>query len=362
MKRIKIFILLSALLFMGGCYDRVPIEKLTLTAGSGYDVDNDFYVNSIEYLLFRGNKTIQKNVISSLGNTLYGNRNDRHLRIPKKTLISNVRIYLIGEQRARIGIKDLLDSYVRDYERSLTPVVAICKGKAEDILRLTPKSNITSSEALEGMIETSADAYFFNKKNKLKDILYMHYQEGRRMIIPYIEQEKDMVKISGLAVFDKDMLIRIIPINEALYVNLIRNHKGKSYLSNMTPIKNQYIDIYGTSKRKVKVSYVDNKIKYDIRVNIKGEIKLDTEHPEVALDKKDIEEVEKSFEQELEKNLKAIIKKAQEEYKIDVFDIEKFSYAKFGHNKLKTLNSSFEEAAIDVKVKVKLTSAGRLLK
>lgn len=361
MKRIKILTLLLVLLFMGGCYDRVPIEKLTLIAGIGYDVDNDLYLNSIEYLLFKGNRNIQRNVVSSLGNTLYENRNNGYLKISKKTLISNIRIYLIGEQRAQIGIKDLLDSYVRDYERRLTPIIAICNGKAEDILRLSPKSNITISEVLEGVIEASTDVYFFNNKNQLKDILYMYHQEGRRMIIPYLEQEKDMVKISGLAVFDKDALIRIIPINEGLYVNLLRNYKGKSYLSNMTPIKNQYINIYGTSRRKVKVSSVDNKIKYDISISIKGEIKLDTEHPEMALDKKDIEEVEKSFEQELEKNLKAIIKKAQEEYKIDVFDIEKFSYAKFGHNKLKTLNSSFEEAIIDVKVKVKLNSSGRLL-
>ena len=45
---------------------------------------------------------------------------------------------------------------------------------------------------------------------------------------------------------------------------------------------------------------------------------------------------------------------------MDIFDIEKFSYGKFKEKELKELNSSFKDAIVNVNVRVKVNSTGRL--
>ncbi|MEW8957145.1 hypothetical protein, partial [Clostridium sp.] len=201
MKKLKILIPLILMFSLSSCYDRDPIEKLTVVSGAGYDVIGTEYVNSIEYLIFKGNKVVNREVMNSSGETLYESRNRFSLKTSKEYLMGNIRIYVIGENRAREGIKDLIDVFIRDYERRLTPVLVLCEGSADKMLKLTPRSSTTMAEVLEGLLETSANSYFFNHKAQLKDIIYMYFQEGRRMIIPCLRQVEDRVEVSGLGVF-----------------------------------------------------------------------------------------------------------------------------------------------------------------
>ncbi|WP_027633797.1 Ger(x)C family spore germination protein [Clostridium hydrogeniformans] len=360
MKKIKILIPLILMFFLSSCYDRDPIEKLTLISGAGYDINETEYTNSIEYLIFKGNKVVNREVIKSTGETLYESKNRFLLKTSKENLIGNIRTYIIGEQRAREGIKDLIDVYIRDYDRRLTPILIVCEGSADNILRLMPKNSITMGEVIEGLLETSANSYFFNHKAELKDIIYMYFQEGRRMIIPYIRQVEDRVEVAGLGVFEEDKLVKVVPLKEAFYTNLLRNDKAVSYINQLPVTKNQYISLYGRSKRRVKVTKENDKIKYNIEVKIKGDIKVDSEHEKIDIDKASIKEIEEQFSRDLEANLNNIIYKYQKEDNMDIFDIEKFSHGKFKEKELKELNSSFKDAIVNVNVRVKVNSTGRL--
>ena len=314
MKKFKILIPLILMFFLSSCYDRDPIEKLTLVSGAGYDVIGTEYVNSIEYLIFKGNKVVNREVMNSSGETLYESRNRFSLKSSKEYLMGNIRIYVIGENRAREGIKDLIDVFIRDYERRLTPVLVLCEGSADKILKLTPRSSNTMAEVLEGLLETSANSYFFNHKAQLKDIIYMYFQEGRRMIIPCLRQVGDRIEVSGFGVFEDDKLVHIVALKEAFYANILRNDKAVSSISKIPVTKNEYVSLYSKSKRRVKVTKERDKLKYNIEVQIKGDIKIDSEHDKIDEPKLNVKEIEEQFSRDLEIGINNVIYRYQKEH------------------------------------------------
>ncbi|MEW8956842.1 Ger(x)C family spore germination C-terminal domain-containing protein, partial [Clostridium sp.] len=155
--------------------------------------------------------------------------------------------------------------------------------------------------------------------------------------------------------------VNIVPLKEAFYANILRNDKATSSISKIPVTKNEYVSLYSKSKRKVKVTKERDKIKYNIEVQMKGDIKIDSEHDKIDEPKLNVKEIEEQFSKDLETGINKVIYRYQKEHNIDIFDIERFSHAKFNEKELERLNSSFKDAIVDVKVKVKINSTGRLL-
>lgn len=354
------FIILISLI-TSGCYDRYPQEKLGIVVGMGYDLENDgimaMYKDTSETFTFRGQQQIQHEVVTGPGKSIYSTRDNLQSKFSRKWIIGSELIYLVGKERADYGINDLIDSMMRDVDRRRVASVAICRQPAEELFQLQPKGYSTMAEDIYGTLKFAWQESFFSKDINTSDALQMYHQEGREMVLPYLDIDKDRPKIAGLALFDADKMITTVDLGEAKLINLLRNSKTNGHLSVNFPGKNNYYEGYFRTKRKVKVSKEGDKLKYSIYITLRGDLKVNTVINK-AITKKEVKEIEKSFVKSIKKDLEGEAKKIQQEYGVDWLDLTKYAVAKYGRLSTYSSDEMFKNAQIDVNVNVKIDSIG----
>ncbi|WP_163193076.1 Ger(x)C family spore germination protein [Clostridium thermarum] len=362
MKFLKLLTVILYIMLLTGCYKKAPIDTTSVLSGVGNDVvDNTILSATYEFLVFKGQNEVSKSAITEEGRSIFDIYNKRLLEIKKSLITGTTRLLLIGEDRAKLGIQDIIDVYLRDQDRNLNTTIAVCKGKAKDLLNMEPNEDSTVSEEIEDLIDTSFETNFTQWDVNIKDLFNMRFQAGRRIMIPYIEKYKDIVKLTSIAVFENDKMVLVIPEDDVKYINLLRNYTSIGYLTFKSDTPFSSTDILCKSKRKV-TAYINNdKITYDIKINIKATLKELDENVFKKLDKKTIDTIQTLYSEELEAKLKDIIKKYQGDFNIDVFDIEKYALAKLGEDKETFVKNKFNSAKINVNVNITIKNIGRLI-
>ncbi|SKA78607.1 germination protein, Ger(x)C family [Caloramator quimbayensis] len=363
MKHFKVFFVIIPLILLSGCYNKVPIERTSVVSGAGHDIiDNKILSGTLEFLIFSDNNKISKDVSIQTGKSVFDMYNKRLLLTKKTYLTGTLKTLLISEDRAKFGISDIIDTFLRDQDRNLNTTVAICKGKASDILNMKPLESTSMSEEIEGLIKSSYETNFTQRDTNIKDLYNMRFQEGRRIMLPYIEKYEDTIKLSSIAVFEGDKMIFKIPEEDVKYVNMLRNENSLGYLNFKGKSTLESFDIISKNKRKVKVNIEDDNITYDIKLNLNSLIKEDSLSEIEELDKKTIENIQQKYSEELKTKLENIIQKYQREYGVDVFDIQKYAVAKLGKDKEKLIIDKFQDSTINVEVEIKINSIGRVIR
>ncbi|MCY6370724.1 Ger(x)C family spore germination protein [Clostridium ganghwense] len=347
--------------FFCSCYNMHPIEDLSITMGIGYDIDRTAdikLVNAAEFLKIDENGTPSSFLLTGEGPTIFSLVENRRTKQSKKFVLGSEILFLISEERAKFGIKDVLENLLRIPDLNINAMIAICKGKCEDYFSLKSSHPGAISETLNNMIKFSYLGNFNSKHFTINDMLLMYHQQGREILLPYIEIIDDNPQITGAAIFDNDKMIKKIPIKEAKLINLLRFSGGTGFvsISSNTPIN--YLDIEGKNKVKVKVSQNNEQLKYDIFVNISSDLKIDTLF-EKELNKKQILKIAKLFESKLEEDLNNEVTKIQKEYPVDCLGLGRYALAKYGINSGYDSYKHFANADIKVHVSVKIKSIGR---
>lgn len=358
---IRLCFIILITLMIPGCYDRFPQERLGIIVGFGYDLENNrvtvTYKDTSETFTFKGQQQIQHEAVTSPGNSIYGTQDNIQSKFSRKRIIGSELINLIGKERADYGIKDLIDAMMRDADRRRVASVAVCKQPAEQLFQLQPKAYSTMSEDIHGTLKFAWEENFFNKNIRTRDVLEMYHQEGREIVLPYLQIDKDRVKVTGLALFDGHKMITAVDLKEAKLINLLRNSKAKGHLSVNFPGENNYYEGYFETNRKVKVSKEEDKLKYSVYITLRGELKVNTIINR-AITKKEVKEIEKSFVKSIKKDLEEEVKKVQQAYGVDWLDLTKYAVAKYGRLSTYNSNEMFKNAQIDVNVDVKIESIG----
>ena len=97
------------------------------------------------------------------GFTLYTTQNNRQTQSNKEWLLAAEVVYLVSEDRARLGIKDLMDALLRDEKRNEKAFIAISKQPVKDLFSLKSEVASSISEEIEGILKFSNSANFFHE-------------------------------------------------------------------------------------------------------------------------------------------------------------------------------------------------------
>jgi len=350
--------------FSSGCYKYQAVEELAIAIGLGYDIEkNDgvIYADTSETLLFKGNKQISNEVMTGRSNTIYTTQHELQSKMPKKWVLGGEIIYIISEERAKFGIKDLIDALLRNQIRKDNAYIVISKQRAQDVFNLKPHMYSTVSEEVYSSLEYLYMENFFKINNEAYNVLQMYYQEGRKIVIPYIEIIENRIQVTGLALFEEDKMVKKIDMGEARLINLLRNNNVISSIGITSEKADEYYDLICKSKLKVKVIYDEDKFNYDITINIRAELVTDSIDKKI-LSAKEAPKIENLVKKHLEKALDEEIEKMQSVYKIDWLDLGKYAAAEFGRNKNYSSDENFCDAKINVNVKVKISTFGQVQK
>lgn len=339
------------------------VENLELPVGVGYDLKTSAgkdvtYSVPIAAYLFENEKT-DSEILSGEAMNVGKTRESRQLRANKSFLLGLERVFLFSQQSAEYGIGPIIDILLNNPQINDRALVAVCKEKSEDVLKYKIKGYANSAEFIEGLIKNAKQFNFFPAQSKLMDIFVRVDAEGRNLALPYIEIKEGNIELTGLAIFKDDKMVTKTNMEDAKTINILKENKVKGMLTLQDSSKN-YINYYAESKRKVKCSKEDGKLKFVIDLSLNGTIVNNTLYLNLVNDPKVLKEFSRDMEKNLKENYqKFIYDKIKGEYKLDVLDLGRIAAAKYGRDTDTDWNKVVSQAIIEVNVKVKVDNEGR---
>ena len=341
----------------------LPIEDLDIPAGTSIDLIQEG-VRGKEYLVassvynFREGKSEPNLILEGKSDTIAESREIRQLFAAHKYLSGSAKVYVFGEKMSESGIRDMIKlAFANPLAVDITYNV-VCEGNALDILKLQIKGYSNSSEYIEGMIRTASNYNFFSNNYKHMDVYARVDSEGRNLVLPYIKIENNMLKISGMALFKSDKMIKKIDMKEAKVMNMLRENKVTGLIT-LKEGSRAYLNFYAMSSRKVTCKKEGDKYTFYIDLKLIGDVISNTAYPNLANNSEDKKRLEDDINVVVEKMCNEFIDKMKNEYKVDCLDLGRVAAAKYGRKTGVDWNEIIRKSEIKVTVKASIDRMGR---
>src|SRR5690606_8907000 len=234
-------------------------------------------------------------------------RQDAELNVEQTMDLSVLSTILISEKTAEDDIYKYLDGYFRDANSPITSKLAIIQGDLKPFFEVSEDKQSTAGEYYDRFI-TSLEENSMVIPYTLQTASTIIFEDAQDLALPYLKMgEEKHPKAEGLALFSgRSFTGKILTIDEGVLLNILNDSLGFatriSYLYEDSPVTVRI----NKSKRKLNIS--EDKIEIPLKLEF-----ILSEFPKDNLDKKNKRlELEKFLQDEIEKDMKGVIKKLQE--------------------------------------------------
>jgi Ger(x)C family germination protein len=339
----------------------VPIEEIAIPSAIGCDVENideeTLYGVSLAIYTYL-NGSVSSIVFTGKANTVPETRGTRQVQLTGKFLLGLEKVVVISDKAARFGIKNFLEALWVNPTINDNAYFVVSKEKTEDILNFNVKGHNSSGDYIDDLIKHLVGFNFYSENYKMIDVMIRANSEGRSLVLPYIEIKDDKLKVTGMALFKKDKLVKNIELEEARTMNLLR----ESNVNGIVELKKSpksYLSFYGTSKRTVECKKVGDKFKFDIKLKIKGTVSSNSMYKNLVKNPEVKKIIEKDLKKEVEKLSYDFIEKMQNDYEVDCLELGRCAVEKYGRRKNIDWDQVVSESEINVSADVKVVEIGR---
>ncbi|EPY2285401.1 Ger(x)C family spore germination protein [Clostridium sporogenes] len=339
------------------------VEELNLPNSIGYDIvegKKDHVLYSVPLRIYFSESKLpnESKLITSEAINLGETRNKRQLEASKKFILGLEKSLVISENYAMFGITTIVDILLNNPLVNDNAKMVICNGKAKDILQYQVDKYGGTEEYIGSLVEHLHNFNFFSKKYSLIDFILESSSEGYNPVLPYIDIVDNELTITGLAVFNKDKMVRKLDMQEVKILNLLRESNTRGILT-LEKNSKEYINYYPKAKRKVKCYKEGDKYKFIIDISLKGPIVSNQLYKDLNSDPKILKKFEKDMEEFVERQCATCINIFKKTCHVDVFNLGSVAAAKYGRETGTDWNKVVLNSEIKVNVKVKVDSQGR---
>lgn len=364
--KIFIFILLSIVLtiFLSGPKRKLQnVEELSIYVGIGAGYENTSkgqgeYRVSGAFNMYKEDESVVSDIRVGKGSTIGKTREDRQRKTGKNFFLGLIKIFLYDEEFAKIGVRPTLDIVFKNPVIDENAHFIVCKGKNEEYFKSTFPGSENPAEYMNEMIENSATYNFFKEPYSLRYVLLSVDAEGRCTAVPYISMDSNGIKVSGMAIFNKDKLQTVLDMNDTRMMNILREDEVKGILA-IQKSTAAAIDLQTKTSKKVKCSKVGDKYNFSIDLKLNGEILDNQVYDDLVKYPKVMKKFESDMEKQVEESCNMFIDKMQNQYKMDLLQLGWVASAKYGKDTGVDWNEVVSNSNIKVNVKVKVKSVGR---
>ncbi|RKD30920.1 Ger(x)C family spore germination protein [Thermohalobacter berrensis] len=371
----KIVLIFLITVLLGGCWDKIEINERAFVFAIGIDKFKPKNMNGAEekrYIItyaFPNVKTLADQggdekprfVIRSIGQNMFQVSDILTTRSNRTMFFGHTKVIIISEDVARdpIAFREVIDGLERYHAIGRKVDVLISKETAKKAIDIVPDFEPVTGSYLRGILTAKKRSARFTPTT-LGDIgANMH--GGGSILIPMVTPGETDLKVAGAAIIKNYRLIGWLGEKENRSVMFVKGEVERE------DITTKYKDItiaYSVenveSNKTAKVE--DGKIKVGIFVNIEGFIeRYRFDAKQDLLDDKILQEIEKSLQNTIAKEIKGTIRKLQEEFSADVIGIEDY-LSKFKPDIWEQVednwNEVFKDIIIDVEVDVKVRRIG----
>ncbi|WP_462408575.1 Ger(x)C family spore germination protein [Neobacillus sp. Marseille-QA0830] len=336
MKKIFFFpTLLLSISLLNGCVEKKVIDDVNIATGIGIDKSGNQFLGSIMIPVFKPDKSFGNFTFSAKGEVIRDLVSEMQKKASQPIVSGSLDIALFGEKVAREGIIQTLDVFLRDPSVGARVYLAVVDGKAINIFEGT-YGDRGNAQYLSQLMEHNMMRQNLPITN-LHRFLAAFYSEGQDPYLPVLKKnQRNLVSISGLALFKDDKVAAILPENKMYYFKLLVDRKTLGSVM-VKEVHGESTIRTLNSKRKIRLAK-RNPYEFTIKIKIKGIL---TEHQERILGKGETTKIEKQLEKQVaEECLKMI----------QTFQMKNIDPVGFGHiAKTKTRNFDFKKWNDDYK-------------
>ncbi|MGO4108502.1 Ger(x)C family spore germination protein [Paenibacillus sp. YAF4_2] len=339
----KLAISMLCLLMLSGCWSRRELNELLIVLGVGVDWEDGHYLVSYQVVnpseisnQKKAGDRPPSTLFQGRGRTLFEAARSVTAEAPRKVYMGHLQMYVIGEEAARRGIKELVDSAARDNETRLDFNFIVAKGtKAEDVLKLYTPVEKLPSYSMQQSLKTSEKNWAPTIAVTLDEALNKLSVQGDELALtgirvigsPDVGETKQNVetfmppsrfRYSGIAAFKEDKLIGWLNEKESKGYTDITNNLDSTSIALACGDKRFLGVEVSSSDSKIKTKVVDGNPEVEISIRTEGNIVERTCTDIDLSDPKTIERLQKETKQSILANVEAAVARAKE-IKSDIF-------------------------------------------
>ncbi|BCB04646.1 Ger(x)C family spore germination protein [Bacillus sp. KH172YL63] len=362
------YLFIAMICLMLGC-ERNVIDKLGMLDAIGYDLSEDQelplmvtanYPNVTKQGVYQ-NKILTVNAKSSKDSRIRLNH-----RSNLKLVSGQITVALFGSELAKVGVQDIIDTYMRDPSLGPRVYFAVTEGPAKEILDFKPIEGTNSSLYLRTFIEKLDDEnerINYNTYQFIRD----YYDDGIDPIMPYYKLRSDNISLDGYALFKDDRFVHhLSPTLSGILFTLRKNTPRGTFSFEIAPPDDTHV-----FSNQLMFDYVKKDWDIDIAFNnhIPKTVKISIELNGSMLEYTNDELTDsKKTQMKLEKKINAYMEKKSEEFleltqqlKVDPVGIGGYVRNKLSYEDWNHLNweEVYPEIDFDVTIQMKFVNTGQ---
>ncbi|MDR6227237.1 Ger(x)C family spore germination protein [Desmospora profundinema] len=350
-----------------GCWDAREIEDRTAVVATAIDTHPEGYEVTVQIPIPMkivgggegggdgGQEAVE--ILSGEGSTVSDALDEIQAKSNQDVFFGNNRLILIGEEMAKKGIGQMLDSLRRNPEirRRQWPVVV--KGKAKDTLGVNTKLEQVPMEFILSMLENGIRDGLFVREG-LNDLFEDLSNPAKEPVVNYITVVKDDILWSGVAVFRGDRMVGKFDrkVSRAV-IHIGYGDMGEPTDASCIKVPGEIVFAPKELKRRVKILEDGEKLRIRVQIDMRGDITERTCQIDLSSDD-NLAVLEKSVERVYERRARHTIRRAQA-VGSDIFNFGDIIRARHpGRWRAMDWEKEFPDVEVDVNYKVTIRRFG----
>ncbi|CAM4507591.1 Ger(x)C family spore germination protein [Paenibacillus macerans] len=327
-------------LLLTGCWDRIEVNDIAFVLGSSIDKENGLIRSTVQIALpsqlggagsegggggTSGSKTFL--MLSKTAPTVYTANKEMQTSLSRVLNYSHRRVTLYGEEFARTGIGEQIDTFARFPQNRLTTYIVVTRGPAYKVLGADAPIEQVPAEMIREIAKSGMKSAM--SVQKLSNQLLT---EGIDPAIPAVtlgESAPDkvgdgqsLVRLDGLGVLRTDKLVgfldtddgamALLAMNEAIDPKVSVRYEGGNPDQMITVSLNE-------TNSKIRTRLKNSQIVADIYIQAKGLLVENTSN--VNLESTMMGKLEKQCNDFVAERVREVANKVLKEYRSDIFGI-----------------------------------------
>jgi spore germination protein len=349
----KKFMLISVTaMLLSGCVEKEIIDDVNIEMGVGYDHKEDGEIEgTIMVPIFNPDKKIGNFTFSATATSSRDLVQEVQRKSAQPVVTGSLEIALFGEEIAKRGVREFIDSFERDPSIGARVYFAVADEKAKEILSGT-YGNRGNAIHLSQLIKHNTETRNLPVTN-MHSYLFDLYQEGKDPYLPILKKaEPEIIDITGIALFKDDKMVSELPTDKMFFFKLLTDKYSEGSFKLKVDGKDVAIKSLD-SKNKFKLSKREP-YEVDVEIKIEGLIR---EYTGKIITPEIIKKIEKEFENQVNKEATAMIQDFQE-MGIDPVGFGQFIKTKTRGFDFKRWEDEYKNVKVNVKSDVTITEVG----
>lgn len=390
-----LFLLLSCVVLLAGCWDRMEVEERSTVLGLAVDIaeeENEDAINHPEdadiptteagmievtaQLAVPGQIPLGPSqggdsgpqdsvwVVKAVGHTLSEAVINLQQQLSSTIFLGHLKIFIISDEVARNGIDEIIDFMKRNAEVRRDAWLLVNGNRADETLEVAPKLERIPALYLSNMLDNSI------KMGKLPKVRAGRFwialeNDGMDGYLPYITvKSKENIQVSGVGYFRHNKLVGHTKPYQIAYLNGLIEHNPGGSTSVVKISENETVQFQTTKRKSDYAIKLENGMpQFEVTVELTGNLtgKNDSSiHLDQTSTIAHIEDIaEEAFKVEYEK----LIKETQEKQS-DILGLGEYVRAKmrnYWDQEVKTAEKwreIYKDVAVKVNVNVKIEGVG----